>query len=72
MSMSRQAIRHDLTRADCAKENFTGIRHDNLMDQFEIWKFGRLEKEVRTVLGQGAVAKAFEEVFELPAGSVQV
>lgn len=68
---SRQQVRHDLTRDDCRKMGFSGIRHDRIIDQFEIWKLGILQKEVSATQGKGVLDRAFEEVFGLPEGSIQ-
>ena len=39
-------ISQGFTRLDCAKRQVTGIRYDPIINQYEIWVFGTLKREV--------------------------
>lgn len=68
-------FKRNMTRLDCTKEQFTGIRHCNISGNHEIWVKGNMVKEVsetQMALDPDAVAKAYQEVFGFHSGQVQV
>lgn len=63
------------TRAECRKEEFSGIRSDAILQNFEIWLMGRMIKEVTSeqlAINPYAVSQAYEEAFGLHPGTVYV
>ncbi len=65
----------NLTRRDCRKKDFTGIRQDNLLKSFEIWMFGQLVTEVTEAqqqLNPNAVHEAYEKTFNMMPGQAQI
>ena len=65
-------ISQGFTRLDCAKRQVTGIRYDPIINQYEIWVFGTLKREVPAEGGRESLNYAYEEVFGLPKGSIQL
>lgn len=56
----------NLTRADCRKQSFTGVRQDLILKQVEIWVMGTLVKEIGELAltaDPQAYEKAYAEVF---------
>lgn len=63
------------TRAECRKGEFSGIRSDSILENFEIWLLGRMVEEVtaeQLAINPFAVSQAYERAFGLPEGSVYV
>lgn len=66
-------IEQGLSRADCKRSQFSGIRYCNILDQYEIWLLGQVKKEVSSSAisaDHRALPAAYEEVFGLNPGSV--
>ena len=49
-------ISQGFTRLDCAKRQVTGIRYDPIINQYEIWVFGTLKREVPAEGGRERVS----------------
>ena len=68
-------FKRNMTRLDCAKEQFTGIRHCSITGSHEIWVKGNLRKEVTEAelrLDPDATANAYKEVFAFHEDQVKV
>lgn len=65
-------IKEGFTRADCKKREVTGIRYDPIINQYEIWVFGTLKREIPAEGGRESLNYAYEDVFGLPRGSIQL
>lgn len=75
MSATQVTFNRNLTRADCRKQSFTGVREDLMLKQVEIWVMGRLVKEVSELslsVDPQAYQKAYAEVFGLEPDQVVI
>lgn len=65
----------DKSRAQCRKEEFSGIRSDKILENFEIWIMGRMVEEVTSeqlAINPFAISEAYENAFGLHKGTVYV
>lgn len=61
-----------MTALELAKIEFTGMRHNSLTDDCEIWILGNLERRItreEVKLNPTAISRAYEEVFGLTEGT---
>lgn len=73
--MQQQVPQYRKTRAECRKEKFSGIRSDDLLENFEIWIMGQMKEEItaqQLALNPNAVSQAYENAFQLNPGSVYI
>lgn len=64
-----------ITRAECRKTKFSGLRQDPILENMEIWLMGNLVKEVskaHLMQDRMAVQKAYAEAFNLAVDQVQL
>ncbi len=57
-----------MSTSELAQAMFTGIRHNSLTDDAEIWLLGNIEARVtkaQTQINPRAISQAYEEVFGL-------
>lgn len=61
-------FKRNMTRGDCKREQFSGVRKCEISQNHEIWLKGTLVKEVteqQLKLDEQAIQKAYAEVFKL-------
>lgn len=61
-------FKRNMTRGDCKREQFSGVRKCEISQNHEIWLKGTLVKEVtehQLTLDEQAIQKAYAEVFKL-------
>ena len=61
-------FKRNMTRGDCKREQFSGVRKCEISKNHEIWLKGTLVKEVtehQLTLDEQAIQKAYAEVFKL-------
>lgn len=66
-------FKRNMTRLDCKREGFTGIRQCNISNNYEIWKMGEMVKEVSEtaiLLQPNAIEEAYAEAFGLDPDSI--
>ena len=64
-----------MTSSELVKIEFTGIRHNSITNDCEIWILGNLERRItkeEVLMDDKAISKAYEEVFGLEPGSTIV
>ena len=68
-------FKRNMTRLDCTKEQFTGIRHCEITNVHEIWIRGNRVKEVSEIdllANPRAVEDAYRDAFGFHDGQVQI
>ena len=61
-------FKRNMTRGDCKREQFSGVRKCEISQNHEIWLKGTLVKEVteyQLSVDEQAIQKAYAEVFKL-------
>lgn len=61
-------FKRNMTRGDCKREQFSGVRKCEISQNHEIWLKGTLVKEVteyQLTIDEQAIQKAYAEVFKL-------
>lgn len=61
-------FKRNMTRGDCKREQFSGVRKCEISQNHEIWLNGTLVKEVtehQLTIDEQAIQKAYAEVFKL-------
>lgn len=61
-------FKRNMTRGDCKREQFSGVRKCEISQNHEIWLKGTLVKEVtesQLAADEQAIQKAYAEVFKL-------
>lgn len=61
-------FKRNMTRGDCKREQFSGVRKCEISQNHEIWLKGTLVKEVteyQLTVDEQAIQKAYAEVFKL-------
>lgn len=62
------------TSSELAKEEFTGLRHNSITDEMELWIYGNIElhaskEDIKK--NPKAVQEAYERFFQLHEGTAQ-
>ena len=68
----RFPMRNDLTKKDCEKEEFSGIRHNVLGGVYEIWMRGVIRgtvSEELLALNEFALTEKMAEICQLHTGN---
>ena len=68
-------FKRNMTRLECTKEEFSGIRQCNISLNHEIWIQGKMVKEVSEqaiAINPNAVADAYRDAFGFHDDQVQV
>ena len=61
-------FKRNMTRGDCKREQFSGVRKCDISQNHEIWLKGTLVKEItehQLTIDEQAIQKAYAEVFKL-------
>lgn len=61
-------FKRNMTRGDCKREQFSGVRKCEISQNHEIWLKGTLVKEItehQLTIDEQAIQKAYAEVFKL-------
>ena len=68
-------FKRNMTRGDCKREQFSGVRKCDISLNHEIWINGSMVKEVTEAqiqMDEAAIQKAYAEVFKLDQEQVIV
>lgn len=69
----KSQVVHNLTRGECQKAGFSGVRRDEIGGCYEIWLLGSVARTITDMqieMNPNAMAKEYEDLFQLMPGSV--
>lgn len=75
MQRGMLVFKRNMSRLDCTKTEFSGIRQCGISNNHEIWIMGRMVKEVSEAaiaLNPNAVADAYRDAFGFLDDQVQI